>query len=296
MRTAVVVLTLIAMLWSNAFSAPDDAGRVSAISGTVKTESGKSLRLLASIKIKERIEMSAGSMMKVIFYRDNHEEQVKGPCAVIAEDPGFSVLRGEKGCLSVTRRAPAGKLAINYSGRGRSVGAGLLRGVYLKVSADILDLPQHPTFRWKPVHEAVKYEFQLKEISDGVMGKEIAAASITEALYVLQAPLVEGRQYACLVRANGNEPPNPDVDPLAENTLSPYVFTVPTRETAAYIGEEEKKLAAMSTDDPEWLSAALALLNLYVEYGAADRAGRLARQMRSLAPDDDYIRSIIRLY
>jgi len=296
MKKIAMLLTALALLHGAVFSAGNDVGRVSGISGIVKAQ-GAALRLLGAVARNERIEVGPGSSVKVIFYADNHEEQATGPCTVSAADRGFTVVKGGASCLAVTRKVPARSLPANFSGRGRSIGSGLMRGgAYLKVTSDVLEAPLHPTFRWKHVPEAASYAFSLSEVVDGRQGKPLASVTLRENSYALPCPLEEGRQYSCLVTANASEPPDPDADALAENTAFPYAFTVAGREMFEYLAGEEKKLSVTDRNDPEWLSSALVLINLYIEYGATDRAGRLARELKAVAPDEDYVRNLIRLY
>jgi len=278
------------------------AARVSLLKGLANnTTTGKPLKLYDSVMKGDILSVPASSTVRLIFYTDYHEEELRGTCTARIEERGIALVRGDKTCRKITREPYKSSLSSHMASRGREIAGGASRKVFMNPAkyqvfpvADTLELPKKLTFSWK-VAEGVKPAFYRATFSrlEGDKAVKLHSAVVTTTSYVLPDSVKEpesGKSYIFGVEGFLKNPSELGAD-LPESRVAasapPYIFTMPARETARFISAQEQLIKKLTVGSDAWNSYALFLFSLYLEYGADDRAAALAKQLAARGKESE---------
>jgi hypothetical protein len=307
MAFSVTILCLLAVLGCSLQIAAsknkiERVARVSMLRGTVKdTTSGSTLRLFDSILGGHTLEVAKGASMRLIFYRDYHEEELKGKCSASVDEKGMTLLNGDPDKKKTTREVFKSNLSENYIARGKEIAAGGSRPAIIRPAdyplyaiADTLDLPERLNFSWKqPRGKKTPYYRVTIGRFEGEEPVPLHSSIVTEQSFIFPdslKPLEAGKVYFFSVEGFLKHPGELgaefDVSRIAASA-PPYIFAMPSQDVVRIIGAQELLLKKLKPGSEEWTSNSLFLFSLYMEYGADDRAARMARELRSYGKESD---------
>lgn len=281
-------------------------GRVSGIQGSAGliNDKGKHepMQLFQKICSKNVIHISPKSTVKIIFFKDNHEEKLSGECTVQVSEQGCRIVKGEQSRITTTRKTPKYAVPSNPIESGGGIAGGHVRGAPLIPILNLMGPGDRRLIQWKKVDFGEYYLLTLDEMGAGEDGTHFEQVTGDSSFEIPGALIKPGRMYRCRVRAFEHDPRDPAYKDVESNEVSrndslEYLFTAPSDQVIEYIVSEEERLKSMTASDEAWLSSAFALVVLYVECGISEKAGHLAKDMEKVAGSDNkFIRQLIDCY
>lgn len=294
---------------------PLPVARVSVIHGTVKnTTTSKTLKLFDAIHKGDLLDVTKGASVRLIFYRDYHEEELDGACTATVDEKGANLSSGDSSKKKTTRKVYKVKLAENRATRGKEIAGGASRIQFLKPAkhqiypiSNIIELPKKRTFSWQPP-QGVKIPYYRVTLGslDSVEVREGEKAKMTPLLEPTVVtttsltlpdtlkPLESGKTYVFSVEGFLKHPRELGAefdDSRIAASEPPYIFIMPSPEVVRYINDQEAQCKKLSAGTDSWFSQSLMLFSLYMGYGADDKAAHLCRELLAYGKDSDLFKS-----
>lgn len=297
---AIVIVMMIMILYITTLDAAQQlrVARVSMLRGTVKSND-TALRLFDAVTEGDVLKVSSGASIRLIFYRDYHEEELAGECAVSVNNKGVTLTSGDKSKKKITRQAYKSSLDENFAPRCKEIAGGASKYMAIKPAqytlypiANTIEMTGRLTFTWQKEPKVPYYKVTLSRLEEE-KPVPIHSAIVTEASFTIPdsiKPLENDRVYFFSVEGflkNPDEMGSEFPESRIAASSPPYVFSIPTREDVDFIAARETELKRLKKGSDDWTSCALFLFSLYLEYGADDRAARLGRELQSCGKDSD---------
>ncbi|MGV8118959.1 MAG: hypothetical protein AB2L14_04260 [Candidatus Xenobiia bacterium LiM19] len=318
--TVAVLFALIAVLCSAALQAADGksepVARISVLNGKVENAGTKRIyKLFDAIYEGDTLNIAGNAYVRLIFFKDYHEEELDGLCTARIERSGIKLLKGLASMKKTTRDVYKVNLAENRAARGKEIAGGASRIQFLKPAkyniypvSNILELPEKLTFSWNtPDCEKINfYRVTFGRLDDTMPDdRTIPDDRRKTALYTTVIsgtsltlpgrvkPPEEGKAYYLTVEGFLQDPKLPGSD-FAESRIAAsepgYVFTVPSPVVVQYIHQLEAQCQKLKKGSDEWKSQSLLLFSLYLGYGGDKKTARLYREFTEYGTDNDLTR------
>jgi len=315
-----VLSTLISVFCSIALQAADrksdPVARISVLKGKVENERAKkSCKLFDAVYEGDTLTVADKASVRLIFFKDYHEEELDGFCTATIEDSGIKLLKGSPSKKKTTREVYKVNLVENRAVRGKEIAGGASRGQLLKPAryniypiSNIMELPGKLTFSWNPPDcEKINFykvtfgrlddtKLDDSSIPDDKRKISLYTAVISKTSLTLPDSvkrLEKGKAYYFTVEGFLQDPKLPGSD-FAESRIAAsapaYVFTVPSPEVLQYIHQLEAQCQKLKKGSDEWKSQSLLLFSLYLGYGGDKKAARLFKELAVYGKDSDLVR------